>query len=76
MTICEREHKNRDVEAAARLRVINRKSSKDKMTATKMLRKEHYKETVKNIRDRALYDLKRHCNLPGNWIIETWFFSG
>jgi hypothetical protein len=44
------------------------------MTATKMLWKEHYIDTAKKTWDRALY--KRHRNLPEDWIIETWFFSG
>ena len=55
----------REVEAAW-LKVINRKLSEDKTTATKVLRREQYTNVVKNTWDRALY--KRHSNLPEDWI--------
>ena len=55
---CERairgkEYTVREVEAAW-LKVINRKLSEDKTTATKVLRREQYTNVVKNTWDRAL----------------------
>ncbi len=46
--------------------LINRRSSKDKMTATKVLRKNYYIDLVTNTWDRALN--KRHRDLPEDWI--------
>ena len=47
-------------------RVINRKLSEDKITATKVLRQKHYINIVENTWGQALR--KRHSNLPDNWI--------
>jgi two-component SAPR family response regulator len=57
---------NREVKAAAVawLKGINRRSSEDKMTATKMLWKEHDIDTVKNTWDRALYKLQEALQPP------------
>ena len=70
-TIRGREYTDREVEAAW-LKVINRKLSEDKTTATKVLRREQYTNVVKNTWDRALY--KRHSNLPEDWIIRNVVF--
>ena len=64
-TIRGKEHTDKEVEAAW-LRVINRRLSEDKTTATKVLRREQHTNLVKNTWDRALY--KRHSNLPDDWI--------
>ena len=64
-TIRGKAHTDREVEAAW-LKVINRRLSEDKTTATKVLRREQYTNLVKNTWDRALY--KRHCNLPEDWM--------
>jgi len=46
--------------------LINRRSSKDKTTATKVLRKKYYIDLATNTWDRALN--KRHRDLPEDWI--------
>jgi hypothetical protein len=70
-TIRERIRTDREVEAAW-LKVINRRLSEDKTTATKVLRKEHHINIVKNTWDRALY--KRHRDLPEDWIYRNVVF--
>lgn len=59
------DHSQSEVEAAWRS-VINRRLSEDKILATKVLRKSPYINTVKNTWGTAL--LKRHRDLPDNWI--------
>ena len=59
------DHSQSEVEAAWHS-VINRRLSEDKILATKVLRKSPYINTVKNTWGTAL--LKRHRDLPDNWI--------
>ena len=64
-TIREREPTEKETRAAW-LKVINRRLSEDKMTATKVLRRKQYTSLVKNTWTRALQ--KRHSDLPDDWI--------
>ena len=53
------------IEAAWR-KAINRRLSEDKVLATKVLQKSLYINIVRNMWGKAL--LKRHRNLPDDWI--------
>ena len=64
-TIQERERTEREVESAW-LKTINRRLAEDKTAATKVVRKEHYINIIKDTWDRALY--KRYRDLPEDWI--------
>ena len=64
-TIAGQERTEGEIKAIWR-RAINRRLSEDKVTATKVLRRKHYINLVKNTWGRALS--KRYSDLPDNWI--------
>ena len=70
-TIHGKDHTNKQIEATW-LRIINKRLSEDKTTATKVLRKEHYITKVRDTWERALY--KRYGDLPEDWIIRNMVF--
>ena len=64
-TICGKDHTEREVTASWR-KIINRRLSEDKTTATKVLRRKSYISLVKSTWKAALR--KRHRDLPEDWI--------
>ena len=64
-TIRGQDYSQNGIEAAWR-KAINRRLSKDKVLATKVLRKSLYINIVRNTWGKAL--LKRHRDLPDDWI--------
>ena len=75
-TIRDHEHTEREIKAMWH-KVINRRLSEDKATATNVLQRKQYISLVKSTWNRAL--LKRHRDLPEDWIkrnVVFWWVGG